>query len=236
MPLFSALFRYMSRTFRPDLRYRSMEPDGHHRTGRYTIQRRKRLSVQTMLFNSRWYAYISNRQPILRHMRAEIPCQISNMAPSLQFDFGACASILNPTLTAAEDGAITLSGSLVVTPQVRMQVLRPSLFNLNAREVCLPCDDIGQCNPCDTWEAECFNSDECCCGQSSVNRIDELLDQRSAVSTRNLRQTAVPIVMITAASHASAARQTVTAFSRPAHRRPPLTGKLKTPLMRGLHI
>ena len=113
---------------------------------------------------------------------AEIPCQISNMAPSLQFDFGACASILNPTLTAAEDGAITLSGSLVVTPQVRMQVTRPSLFNLNAREVCLPCDDIGQCNPCDTWEAECFNSDECCCGQPSVNRIDELLDQRSAVN------------------------------------------------------
>ncbi len=115
---------------------------------------------------------------------AEIPCQVSNVAPSLAFDFGACASILNPALTAAEDGTITLAASLVVTPQVRMRVTRPSLFNLNAKEVCLPCDDIGQCNPCDPCEEGCFSSDDCCCGQPSINKIDELLEEKSAVNCR----------------------------------------------------
>ena len=112
---------------------------------------------------------------------AEIPCQMANVAPSLLFDFGACASILNPVLTAAEGGAITLSGSLVVTPQVRMRVIRPSLFNLNAQEICLPCDDLGQCNPCDPCEENCFPAAaDCCCGQPSVNRVDEITFADSA--------------------------------------------------------
>ncbi len=51
----------------------------------------------------------------------EIPCQVAGVSPSLLFDFDACASILNPTLTGAADGTITLSGSLVVTPQVRLE-------------------------------------------------------------------------------------------------------------------
>ncbi len=115
---------------------------------------------------------------------AEIPCQVSNVAPSLHFDFDACASILNPALTANADGVITLTGSLVVTPQVKMRVTRPSLFDLNAREICLPCDNTGQCDPCDPCEKDCFSeADDCCCGHPSPNMVDGLLEEKCASET-----------------------------------------------------
>ena len=107
----------------------------------------------------------------------EIPCQVAGVSPSLLFDFDACASILNPTLTGAADGTITLSGSLVVTPQVRLRVTRPSLFNIDAKEVCMPCDDLGQCNACDPVEAGCLGSaaSDCCCGKPTINRVGQML-------------------------------------------------------------
>jgi len=107
----------------------------------------------------------------------EIPCQVNGVSPSLQMDFDACASILNPTLTAAANGIITLTGSLVVTPQLRLRVTRPSLFNLDAKEINLPCDDVGQCSDCNSAERGCLgNTDNCCCGQSTPNRVAEIMN------------------------------------------------------------
>ncbi len=107
----------------------------------------------------------------------EIPCQINGISPSLQMDFDACASILNPALTAAANGVITLTGSLVVTPQLRLRVTRPSLFNLDAREINLPCDDLGQCSSCNPTESNCLSDEAaCCCGHSTPNRVGEILN------------------------------------------------------------
>ena len=102
---------------------------------------------------------------------ANIPCQTSGISPSLIFDFDACAKLLSPEVTVTCTGDVcvpVLTGSLVITPEVNMQVTRPSLFNLGDREVMLPCDDLGQCNPCNPIEAPCIDViDTCCCGQDT---------------------------------------------------------------------
>ena len=95
----------------------------------------------------------------------DIPCQISGASPSLVFDFDACAKLLNPTITVnCMNGSCTpvLTGSLVVTPRANLQVIRASLFNLGDCEVKIPCDDMGQCNPCNAQEAECINPSIAC--------------------------------------------------------------------------
>lgn len=99
----------------------------------------------------------------------DIPCQVAGVAPSLLFDFDACAAILNPSLEVVQSNgqyALLLNGSLVVTPRMELKVTRPSLFCLEAQEVDIQCDDIGQCDPCNEAEAECLDhGDNCCCGQ-----------------------------------------------------------------------
>ena len=88
----------------------------------------------------------------------EIPCQSQGIAPSLRFNFEACGMLLNPVLTIAPAEApvngcpapteLILTASLVVTPAINLQVVRPSLFALNAQEVGTCCDDLGQCDDC----------------------------------------------------------------------------------------
>ena len=58
-----------------------------------------------------------------------------------------------------------------------MRVTRPSLFNIDAKEVCMPCDDLGQCNACDPVEAGCLGSadSDCCCGKPTINRVGQML-------------------------------------------------------------
>lgn len=87
----------------------------------------------------------------------EIPCRTQGISPNLMFSFDACGVLLNPVITlteTAEEAAdacedsinLTLTASLVVTPNIFLQVIRPSLFALNATEITLPCDDVGQCD------------------------------------------------------------------------------------------
>ena len=103
---------------------------------------------------------------------AEIPCQKNNAAASLVISFDACASLLSPVITVtgtADAPIITLTGSLVVTPQATLQTIRPTLFNLSAYEIDAPCDDVGQCNPCNPYESQCFEiTDNCCEGSSAT--------------------------------------------------------------------
>ena len=63
--------------------------------------------------------------------------------------------LLNPVITVTSGGEdncpsrdITVAGNLVFTPRINLQVVRPSLFALNAREVDICCDNLGQCDPC----------------------------------------------------------------------------------------
>ncbi|MBR5230243.1 MAG: hypothetical protein IKW01_05225 [Firmicutes bacterium] len=88
----------------------------------------------------------------------DIPCQSQGIAPSLRFNFEACGMLLNPILTIAPaetpaNGCpapteLILTSSLVITPSINLQVVRPSLFALNACEVDSCCDNLGQCDDC----------------------------------------------------------------------------------------
>ncbi len=120
-----------------------------------------------------------------------IPCQVSGVSPSLVFDFDACVKLLNPeiSVTCTDDGCTAaLTGSLVVTPQAKLQVTRPSLFNIGACEVMQACDDLGQCNPCNANNAPCFDLEEaCCCGdEPNYNAgYDSLLNQSQQYQNQN---------------------------------------------------
>lgn len=99
----------------------------------------------------------------------DIPCQTAGIAPSLLFDFDACASLLNPQLSVVcIDGepVIQLNTVLVLTPEIHLQVIKATRFNLNATEVPIPCDNIGQCDPCDTTQSGCG----CTCGEQEETR------------------------------------------------------------------
>lgn len=120
-----------------------------------------------------------------------IPCQKSRFAPSLIFDFDACASILNPRITVNNmngNNVAVLSGSLVVTPTAALKVTRPSLFSINANEVEMPCDDVGQCNPCNRFEAECFEPENecgCCDKDRDAERERDMNRDRDRERDRN---------------------------------------------------
>ena len=96
----------------------------------------------------------------------EIPCQSQGIAPALRFNFEGCAMLLNPIVsvsTESEDNCpsrdITVRGNLVFTPRINLQVVRPSLFALNAQEVDICCDNLGQCDPCAPHSDRCADRD-----------------------------------------------------------------------------
>ena len=85
----------------------------------------------------------------------EIPCQSQGIAPALRFNFEGCANLLNPIITVSSAPSedcpsrdVILRGNLIFTPKINLQVVRPSLFALNAEEVDICCDNLGQCDPC----------------------------------------------------------------------------------------
>lgn len=75
--------------------------------------------------------------------------------------------LLNPVITVSsrdEDDCpsrdVTVRGNLVFTPRINLQVVRPSLFALNAQEVDICCDDLGQCDPCAPHSGRCREANE----------------------------------------------------------------------------
>ncbi len=105
----------------------------------------------------------------------EIPCQTNGIAPSLVFDFNACGVLLNPTLEVesettegcADAVSVVLTSNLVLTPGIHLQVVRPTLFALQADEVNTCCDDLGQCAGVESCAA-CSQNCECPSGQQNV--------------------------------------------------------------------
>ena len=102
----------------------------------------------------------------------EIPCQTAGISPSLLFDFDACASLLNPVITpvCTEEGCtVTLTATLVITPEISLKVTKPALFNLNASEVIQNCDNVGQCDLCNAEESCCMTGTDQSVRQNSQN-------------------------------------------------------------------
>lgn len=101
----------------------------------------------------------------------EIPCQTNGISPSLLFDFHACGVLMNPTLTVDTAGtaacpesvSLILNSNLVLTPSIHLQVIRPTLFALQADEVPTCCDDLGQCAGIET----CADGSQSCDAQNT---------------------------------------------------------------------
>lgn len=105
----------------------------------------------------------------------DIPCQSQGIAPALRFNFDACAMLLNPVITVTQPAAppaaaanvcpappdISLTASLVLTPKINLQIVRPSLFAINATEVDSCCDDLGQCDNCVPTPPSCIRPVPC---------------------------------------------------------------------------
>ena len=103
-----------------------------------------------------------------------IPCQSQGISPSLRFNFSACGMLLNPVLTIDQTGtapangcpapsSLILTASLVITAGISLQVVRPSLFAINASEVDTCCDDLGQCDSCAPEQPACVSPDSFAC-------------------------------------------------------------------------
>ena len=100
-----------------------------------------------------------------------IPCTTNGNSPSLVFDFSGCAVLLNPAITVSggtgttPDITLELSATLVLTPSLSLNVVRSSLFNINATEIMSCCDNLGQCDACSPY---LLANDNCQCNQATM--------------------------------------------------------------------
>lgn len=72
-----------------------------------------------------------------------IPCTVNGIAPDVFFQFGACANLINPKLYLQENGrGLALETCIAITPLIQVEVVRRTLFKVNAQEGLLPCDGV----------------------------------------------------------------------------------------------
>ncbi len=72
-----------------------------------------------------------------------LPCTVNGVSPTINFSFSGMVHVLNPSITATCTGGtctLELTASLAVQPQVNAEVVRRTLFCLDACEGMLPCD------------------------------------------------------------------------------------------------
>ena len=111
--------------------------------------------------------------------KLSLPCSVNNTAPTIRFQFGAKAQILNPVLTlttpAAEEPCtalasnLVLNGTLVISPTISTEVVRKSLFCITACEAMLPCDGtFAALTAAQADEDDTTNpfAPDCSCGQN----------------------------------------------------------------------
>lgn len=88
-----------------------------------------------------------------------LPCSVNGVSPTIGFGFTGQAYVLNPTITAVagEGGTVTLTlaGSLALQPQLNIEVVRRTLFCLNACEAMLPCDGTEAAYAFEATEEDC---------------------------------------------------------------------------------
>ncbi|MBQ6686377.1 MAG: hypothetical protein IJM99_09750, partial [Firmicutes bacterium] len=111
--------------------------------------------------------------------KLSLPCSTNGVAPTIRFQFGAMAQILNPTLTvdstatpgASVSSSLVLGGTLVITPTMSAEVIRKSLFCITACEAMLPCDGTEEAlaiAPDDAGDTCDPFAPDCACGSSPV--------------------------------------------------------------------
>ena len=89
-----------------------------------------------------------------------LPCSVNGVSPTINFSFGGTVHVLNPEITATCNGnngtncTLTLTGSLAVQPQVNVEVVRRTLFCIDACEGMLPCDGTVAAFEADSLEDE----------------------------------------------------------------------------------
>lgn len=115
-----------------------------------------------------------------------LPCAVDGASPTIGFGFTSQAYVLNPTVTAAagESGAVTLSlaASLVLQPQLNVEVVRRTLFCLNACEAIMPCDGTEEACTADMADdCGCNPVRMCRCGTAGTATItDDVCDNAAA--------------------------------------------------------
>lgn len=72
-----------------------------------------------------------------------IPCTVDGISPDVLFQFNACANLINPRLILQNDGrGLALVTGIALTPTIQVEVVRRTLFNVNAKEGLQPCDGV----------------------------------------------------------------------------------------------
>lgn len=100
--------------------------------------------------------------------KISIPCSNGNALPRIYFNFSGAINLLNPELTVTSTEAgnqLTLSTTAVAEPEVYVEVVKRTLFCLNAAEAIIPCDgqseDDNCCQCCDIQDT--FTEDSSLC-------------------------------------------------------------------------
>lgn len=118
--------------------------------------------------------------------RLSLPCTVNGIAPTLNIQFSGAVSMLNPTLTvscSASRCVVNLSTSFAAEPRIHTEVVRRTLFCLEACEALLPCDGTEE-------QFETQNPDEDCtwppppacrCGSLPSPEKDEDICERTVV-------------------------------------------------------
>lgn len=72
-----------------------------------------------------------------------LPCTTNGIAPNVFFQFGAKINMIAPKLYVdCCSGGLVLDTNLAVVPTIQVEVVRKSLFSVDAREAIMPCDGV----------------------------------------------------------------------------------------------
>ncbi len=70
-----------------------------------------------------------------------IPCSSNGIAPNVFFQFGAEINLVNPSLIVNSGGTgVSLISNVAIVPTVQIEVVKRSLFEVNAKEAITHCD------------------------------------------------------------------------------------------------
>lgn len=114
-----------------------------------------------------------------------LPCTVNGVSPTIHFSTSGIVHVLNPKITATcTDGncTIALTGSLAVQPQIHAEVVRRTLFCLDACEGMLPCDGTEAAFELESDEdCEWPPAPACGCGSAPTPANNAALCDRSPV-------------------------------------------------------
>lgn len=116
--------------------------------------------------------------------KLSLPCSINGVSPTIEFSFTGLIYVLNPQLTVRQNNGnliLNLTGSLAVQPQLNVEVVRRTLFCIQACEGILPCDGTETAFELDSDDDDCTwpPSPACRCGTKASPLNDADICDRS---------------------------------------------------------